>query len=126
MEVAQHALVSTIETSPKAFQTQSGRFVRLERAQGDEHDLHFVTYFGDRSKGATPQEMSDLLQIAFEVAKLLAVDQHGDKECFSITLNGLRTGSWNEVSHVNIYVFESRDEKVHSYKRAVDRALDGV
>jgi hypothetical protein len=39
-------------------------------------------------------------------------------------LNGARTGSWNDVAHVNVYLFETREAKLRSYQVAVEAAME--
>ena len=107
----------------------TGRICRIERALRRYIEDHYVVFFPEDTQGGPPtaQEVSDLLQVTYREARRLAREIYRDDECFSITMNGRRTGTWPSVVHAQIYLFKNREEKIRCYDRVTSdlrRALD--
>ncbi len=110
-------ITDTIDNCPRAFTTRAGTVVRFDRAKGPHQGQHFVLYFADRKLGHSREDMQDIVSISIDFGKILAAETYGNPENYSITINGLGVGSWNEVEHVNLFIFESRTQKIAFYKK---------
>ncbi len=95
----------------------SGRLCRIEPALRRYIDHHYVVFFPEGQESGPPsaQEVSDMLRVTYREARRLAKLVRGDEECFSITMNGRRTGTWPDIVHCQIYLFRDREEKIRVY-----------